>query len=79
MFGHDDNYDILVLFSPKYVGTKPEISSTGCFGEETGSIGSQTVKKKYFLIVLWQIHPMEEIQMLFWSFQIKNSGTRCFK
>jgi hypothetical protein len=47
-FVHDDD-DVLVRFSQRYIGTTPEISSTGRLGEETGSIGSQTVKKKLFL------------------------------
>jgi hypothetical protein len=38
MFGHN-NDDVPVHFSPQYIGTTPEISSEGCFDEETGKIG----------------------------------------
>jgi hypothetical protein len=48
MFGHDD-YDVPVRFSPRYIGTTPEISSEGRFDEETGKIGSNMVKKELFL------------------------------
>jgi hypothetical protein len=48
MFGRIDD-DVLVHFKPRYIGTTPEISSSGRFDEETGLIGSKTVKKQLFL------------------------------
>jgi hypothetical protein len=48
MFGHDDD-DVPVRFSLRYIGTTPEIISKGRFDEETGKIGSKTVKKQLFL------------------------------
>jgi hypothetical protein len=47
MFGHDDD-DVPVRFSPRYTGKTPEISSEGRFDEETGKIGSKTVKRQFF-------------------------------
>jgi hypothetical protein len=41
--------DVPVLFNPCYIGTTPEMSSTGRLPEETDLIGSKTVKKKLFL------------------------------
>jgi hypothetical protein len=40
---------VLVRFKPRYIGTTPEISSVEHFDEETGLIGSKTVKKQLFL------------------------------
>jgi hypothetical protein len=48
MLGRVDD-DVLVRFKPRYIGTTPEISSVGHFDEETGLIGSKTVKKQLFL------------------------------
>jgi hypothetical protein len=48
MLGQVDD-DVLVRFKPRYIGKTPEISSVGHFDEETGFIGSKTVKKKLFL------------------------------
>jgi hypothetical protein len=48
MFGRVDD-DVLVCFNPRYIGTTPEMSSTGRLVEETDLIWSKTVKKKLFL------------------------------
>jgi hypothetical protein len=43
-FGLIDD-DVLVRSNPCYIGTTPEMSSTGRLAEETDLIGSKTVKK----------------------------------
>jgi hypothetical protein len=48
MFEHGDD-NVLVRFMRRYIGTTPTTSSTGRFDEETGLIGSKTVKKQLFL------------------------------
>jgi hypothetical protein len=47
-FGLIDD-DVPVRLNPCYIGTTPEMSSTGRLAEETDLTGSKTVKKKLFL------------------------------
>jgi hypothetical protein len=44
MFERIDD-DVLVRFDPRHIGKTLEMSSTRRFDEETGLIGSKTVKK----------------------------------
>jgi hypothetical protein len=47
-FGRIDD-DFPVRFTLRYIGTTPEMNSTGRLGEDTDLIGPKTVKKKLFL------------------------------